>query len=343
MTAVPPNANASRLRLTEVFGLHPIAARVSEARRALAGDAQTPKTKFGVSSLRFMKPRWSMYLWLGGREATRRVPIYNLFNHLQPAPELGWSVRVTRVADFRGQGYTYDSHNGTDFAVAPGTVVVAAAPARVARVSSEFDRGGLKIFLDHGDGLITSSNHLGRAWVSAGQIVKRGEPIGLSGYSGIDGLLTFPIGTPHVHFNVWLNGRYVDPFARANETSLWRTFNHPTPAPIDQASSNIKSEQLPGSGWNPNALDACLEACSDPHTKAQINAAPTAAEQLMAAVFYQNYYPSRFRTRTEFFETPFPRTPRLDLPFSAHEFDGVVFPDEHVQFTFKSAAQQPVG
>jgi hypothetical protein len=52
------------------------------------------------------------------------------------------------VRDFRGGTLTYDSHNGTDFAVPPGTIVVAAAPGRVLRASSEFNRGGLKVFVD---------------------------------------------------------------------------------------------------------------------------------------------------------------------------------------------------
>ena len=59
-------------------------------------------------------------------------------------------MRKTQVRDFRGGTLTYDSHNGTDFATAPGTVIVAPAAARVVLVVSEFHRGGLKLLLDHG-------------------------------------------------------------------------------------------------------------------------------------------------------------------------------------------------
>ena len=48
--------------------------------------------------------------------------------------------------------------------------------------------------------------------------------------NGIDGLTTFPFGAPHVHFNVWLDGEYVDPFAAPGETSLWRAGNWPVPS-----------------------------------------------------------------------------------------------------------------
>ena len=56
-----------------------------------------------------------------------------------------------------------------------------------------------------------------RALVRPGDRVGRGETIAISGYSGLDGVVTFPWGTPHVHFNVWLDGLYVDPFAAPGE------------------------------------------------------------------------------------------------------------------------------
>ena len=83
-------------------------------------------------------------------------------------------MRVTQVRDFRGGTLTYDSHNGTDFAVPVGTEVLAAAPGRVFRVSNEFHRGGLKVFIDHGAGLITTSNHLARSLVRPGDVVRVG-------------------------------------------------------------------------------------------------------------------------------------------------------------------------
>ena len=42
-------------------------------------------------------------------------------------------------------------------------------------------------------------------------LLVRGQPVARSGYSGIDAVITFPWGTPHIHFNVWLHGRPVDP------------------------------------------------------------------------------------------------------------------------------------
>ncbi|HSQ61877.1 MAG TPA: M23 family metallopeptidase, partial [Polyangiaceae bacterium] len=158
-----------RIGLVEALGLRPLGKTLGDAWIAVRGDGSTPKSRFDLTSLRQFQPRYAVPLWLGRKPRGRLVPVVNLFNYRQPPPELGWSVRVTDVRDFRGGRNTYDSHNGTDFAIPPGTEVVAAAPGRVLRVSSEFHRGGRKVFLDHGRGLVTVYAHLARPLVEPGQ------------------------------------------------------------------------------------------------------------------------------------------------------------------------------
>lgn len=314
----------ARPSVTEVFGLSPFAERARDALRTFRGDPFTPPSRFDRTSLRILKPTLSIPLWLGIPARGRRVPIYNLFNHTRPPIEDGWSVRVTQVRDFRGGALTYDSHNGTDFAIPPGTVVVAAAPGRVVRVSNEFDRGGLKVFVDHGDGLITTSNHLSRALVRPGDRVRRGEPIALSGMSGIDGLLLFPWSTPHVHFNVWLDGAYVDPFALPGEVSLWRSANDPAPhrpAPGDD------DETIPDTAWDHDAVARAIAGCRDPELRVQLAAIDDPIERAATVLFQTNYYPTRFVERPSLYLTKSERRPRLDLPFSWRDFDGIVFPE----------------
>jgi murein DD-endopeptidase MepM/ murein hydrolase activator NlpD len=285
----------ARLSVSETFGLAPLPVRAREAWLALRGDARVPATRFGLSSLGILHPALSLRTWFGARRADRRVPISSLFNHTQTPPEAGWSVRRTQVRDFRGGDLTYDSHNGTDFAVPVGTIVVAPAPGVVQRISSEFNRGGLKVFLDHGEGLVTTCNHLGRVLVGVGQVVARGEPIALSGYSGIDALVVFPWSVPHVHFNVWLDGAYVDPFAAAAETPLWLDGNDPRPA------TAATREHALAPDLDPAAMDA---------------------------LFLHNYYPTRFASRPDFYQRAHPRHPRLTLPFRGADFVGIAFADE---------------
>jgi murein DD-endopeptidase MepM/ murein hydrolase activator NlpD len=311
-----------RLTVAETFGLSPWRSRLKEAALVLRGDPTTPKTRFDLSSLRQMTrvPGWRM--WAGARPFGRRVPISNLFNHEQSPPEDGWSVRISRVRDFRGRDLTYDSHNGTDFATPIGTPIVAAAPGVVRRISREFNRGGLKIFIDHGHGVVTTSNHLGRALVVVGERVRRGQVIALSGYSGLDGLVTFPWGIPHVHFNVWLDGIPVDPFARPGEPSLWRGGIAPAPHRGDDV------EAFEVTAWDDDAIERAIAACASETSRREIYLVRDDDERAMAVLFHQNYYPTRFRERPVIYAARHERRPLLDLPFLPADYDGIVFPDE---------------
>lgn len=309
-----------RLGPLEVFGLRPLSKTLRETWLALRGDASTPPSKFDRSSLVLLDPRVSWPVWLGLRH-DRKVPIYNLFNHRQTPLEDGWSVRVTQVEDFRGGTLTYDSHNGTDFAVPVGTTVVAAAPGRVLRVSSEMNRGGLKVFIDHGRGLVTTSNHLGRALVAVGDVVDRGTPVALSGASGIDCLAFFPFSCPHVHFNVWLNGEPVDPFARPGEVSLWRGEGG-MPVPDEGAGRDGTAEPT---SWDHDAVVRSIETCLHAGARAELAALTEPDVRAMAVMFQRNYYPTRFPERPNLYRAVHPRAPFLDLPFERGAFEGVTF------------------
>ncbi|MBX3217744.1 MAG: M23 family metallopeptidase [Labilithrix sp.] len=317
---MPPTG---RLPLREVLGVEPLGLRLREAWLALRGDDTTPKSRFDHTSLRVLQPRLALPAWLGRRPADRRVPILNLFSHVQPPASQGWSVRVTTARDFRDLRGTYDSHNGTDFVVPPGTRVLAPAPGRVVRVSSEFNRGGLKVVIDHGRGLVTTSNHLARALVRVGDRVARGDVVALSGMSGVDGLLAFPWNAPHVHFNTWVGGVAVDPFAAApGEASLWRNGNDPTP--YDGA--RVDGDDAPPSRFSPDAVARALDACSHDASRAEILAGGDVAGRAVAAMFHMNYYPTRFRERVDVYADRFTREARLDLPLSREDYDGVAFP-----------------
>jgi murein DD-endopeptidase len=306
----------------ETFGLSPLPERLREMLVTFRGAEGVPPSRFDRTSLGIFRPRLALATWLGRRRADRRVPIYNLFNRTPTPIADGWSVRRTQVRDFRGGTLTYDSHNGTDFAVPPGTTVVAAAPGRVLRVSSEFNRGGLKVFVDHGEGLVTTSNHLARALVRAGDVVRRRQPIALSGASGIDMVLMFPWNVPHVHFNVWLDGEPVDPFAEPGETSIWRRPNDPVPddGAVDDAT-------FAPTAWDAARIDAGIAACDVASVRDALRATEPLDVRAMGLLFQTNYYPTRFRERPRPYATPHARTPRLDLPFAARDAAGIAFPE----------------
>lgn len=326
MNASGSAPRGQRLRPFEALGLEPLPLRAKEALLAIRGDASLPPTRFGPSSLRIFHPRLSVSTWLGARRADRRIPVSNLFNRTPTPLEEGWSVRKTQVRDFRGGELTYDSHNGTDFALPIGMTVTAAAAGKVLRISSEYNRGGLKIFIDHGAGLVTTSNHLARALVQVGDEVVRGQPIALSGYSGLDALVAFPWSVPHVHFNVWLDGAYVDPFAieAAGETALWLDGNEP------RGKASVDSADAGPTVWDEDAVRAAIEACVDPLLRAELSAEPALDRRAMNVMFARNYYPTKFARGSSSIDpglagTRHTRAPRLSLPFRTEDFVGIVF------------------
>ena len=307
--------------LAESMGLLPVRERYRQALIALRGQPDVPPSRFGLSSLALLRPRMAIRLWRGRPWIDRQVLLTNLFNHRQTPIERGWSVRRTQTEDFRGRDMTYDSHNGTDLSIPRGTTVLTAAAGEVVQVVSEFNRGGLKVFIDHGEGLMTCYAHLARALVRPGQVVQRGEAIAISGYSGLDGFITFPFGVPHVHFNTWLNGVPVDPFARAGEESLWRG-GAPTP-PDGQGTDGFAPSR-----YDLQAVGAAIDACVTESLREQLQAVESPSLRAALTVIEMNYYPTRFPLRINAYSERFPRAPRLDLPFLAAEFDGAVFVDE---------------
>jgi murein DD-endopeptidase len=307
----------ARLGFLEALGLRPFRKTLAEAGLAIRGDRYAKGSRFDLSSLRILRPGLAAKLWLGADEG-RLAPVYNLFNRT-PTPESeGWSVRKSQVRDYRGGALTYDSHNGTDFATAPGTRVVAAAAGRVVHVTSEYQRGGKKLMLDHGDGLATSYAHLGRVLVAPGQVVARGELVALSGASGINFTTSLLCDPPHLHFNVWLNGEAVDPFAMPGEQSLWGTGREPVPhAPGER--------DIPDTHYDHRAIDAWIDACIDPARRAELRAIGDDDLRAAATIFAGIYHPMRFPHRPMPYDKPHPRSPRIDLPLSHEDFEGVYY------------------
>lgn len=94
-------------------------------------------------------------------------------------------------------------HNGIDFAGKAGTDVVAVARGLVMYAGYRPGYGKM-VEINHGGGYITRYGHQSDLLVKAGEVVKKGEVVGLMGSSGRS-------TGPHVHFEIHKNGRAVDP------------------------------------------------------------------------------------------------------------------------------------
>ena len=98
-------------------------------------------------------------------------------------------------------------HSGIDFAAPRGTEVFATGSGEVKFVKndSELQTGyGNYIEIDHGFGYVTKYAHLGEIKVKRGEIVKRGQVIGLVSNTGGS-------AAPHVHYEVIKDGQKIDP------------------------------------------------------------------------------------------------------------------------------------
>jgi len=95
-------------------------------------------------------------------------------------------------------------HEGIDLTAPRGTPIYATADGRVLQAGYRAGGFGKKILLDHGYGYNTLYGHCDEVLVVPGQEVKRGEVIGLVGSTGLSKF-------PHLHYEVHVNGRPVDP------------------------------------------------------------------------------------------------------------------------------------
>lgn len=94
-------------------------------------------------------------------------------------------------------------HKGLDISNRVGTPIVAPAEGEVLMAGRD-GAYGISVELGHGNGITTKYGHMQRATVNQGQWVKRGEVIG---YVGMTGRTT----GPHLHYEVHLNGKPVNP------------------------------------------------------------------------------------------------------------------------------------
>ena len=114
----------------------------------------------------------------------------------------GWlsSDYGMRIDPFHGKKQW---HAGIDFAGRRGDDIIAVASG-VVTWSGEKGGYGLMVEITHSDGYVTRYAHNEENLADLGTIVKKGEVIALMGSSGRS-------TGPHVHFEVYKNGRTVDP------------------------------------------------------------------------------------------------------------------------------------
>ena len=94
-------------------------------------------------------------------------------------------------------------HFGTDLRAPMRTPIAAPMDGQVAVARLLFYTGNT-VILDHGFGMFTIYGHLSKLMVKEGDIVKKGQIMGLSGMTG-------RASGPHLHWGVNLHGTKIDP------------------------------------------------------------------------------------------------------------------------------------
>lgn len=101
-------------------------------------------------------------------------------------------------------------HNGIDIAGSEGSSVLAAASGVVTYTDQSYSYGNV-IEITHDSGLVTLYAHNKELYVELGEIVRKGQEIASMGSTGRS-------TGPHVHFEVYKNGRSVDPASYIQRT-----------------------------------------------------------------------------------------------------------------------------
>lgn len=113
--------------------------------------------------------------------------------------------RITSTFGYRSDPFTRRSamHSGIDFKGAMGSPIYAAATGEVTFAGRKSGYGNC-VEITHANGIVTRYAHLSRIDVAAGQPIEAGETLGGLGSTGRS-------TGPHLHFEVRINGKAVNP------------------------------------------------------------------------------------------------------------------------------------
>lgn len=116
------------------------------------------------------------------------------------ALSMAWPTTARRITQ-----YFSWNHHGVDIAGPPSNKIFAAGDGVV--TISGWQKGyGNTILINHGNGKVTRYGHASKLLVRAGEHVAKGETIAMVGSTGRS-------TGPHLHFEIHVNGRSVNPFA----------------------------------------------------------------------------------------------------------------------------------
>ncbi len=124
-------------------------------------------------------------------------------------PTDGWLTSTFQLERMHPIYQLRRPHDGIDIAAPWGAPIVTLRAGRVVSVGWQSGYGNV-LAIDHGGGVVTKYAHCSKILVRAGQFVAADQPVALVGSTGLS-------TGPHVHYEILINDRYVDP-----ATFAWR-------------------------------------------------------------------------------------------------------------------------
>ncbi|QNB47037.1 peptidoglycan DD-metalloendopeptidase family protein [Thermanaerosceptrum fracticalcis] len=131
-------------------------------------------------------------------------------NAVSNIKDITWPVKGEVIQEV-GLSYSktfsdYRYHNGIDIKVKRGTEAGAALEGKIGKVETTKSEG-LKVSIDHGDGWQSVYAHLEDVFVKTGDVVKKGQSIGIVGQPGLNEVME----GPHLHYSLLKDGKVVNP------------------------------------------------------------------------------------------------------------------------------------
>ena len=194
------------------YGLNSKPTSLEGSEWAVDNDPLTPSVKESIDQYNFLKAAsyGGIYHQYAYQWQTHATP------SIWPVEGAIRSSFGVRLDPFSGEGAF---HTGIDLAAARGTPVHVTADGVVATAGWSGGYGKLLI-VDHGNGVETYYAHLSQFMVVAGQEVRRGEVIAMSGGTGRS-------TGPHVHYEVRLRGTPVNPYKFLPHMQVVRAASNP--------------------------------------------------------------------------------------------------------------------
>ena len=168
------------------------------------GKYKSEKLKVAPSKARFNKAQRARI----ARETKEAMKIYNTITPICYWNEpFSYPMNSKITSQFGNKrvfnGSLKSYHSGTDFRAKTGTPIYATNRGKVVLVKNRYFAGN-SVILDHGEGIYTGYYHMSKFKVKRGQIVEKGELLGLAGATG-------RVTGPHLHFSTRVAGVQVDP------------------------------------------------------------------------------------------------------------------------------------